>query len=144
MSQQLNEYSNKIVDLLKGIQKKFKDHIIENGNELGFTMPQLLLIHELFCTPEITLNDLSKRLNLSKSTVSGIVDRLEKQGVLKRIRPDDNRRIVKIFLTEKIIEKRDIVAHIKTEHLTKSLEKESDSLKIISLIDSLEYLYKIL
>lgn len=39
-------------------------------------------------------------MNLTKSTVSGIVDRLEKQGVVIREIPKDNRRIVKLSISE--------------------------------------------
>jgi DNA-binding MarR family transcriptional regulator len=58
--------------------------------------------------PSITLQALSEHMNLTKSTVSGIVDRLEKQGVVTREIPKDNRRIVKLSITEEFKKNNDI------------------------------------
>lgn len=51
------------------------------------TIPQMALMHEVIAEPGISLKELSKRISLAHSTVSGIVDRLEKRGMLER-RPD--------------------------------------------------------
>jgi DNA-binding MarR family transcriptional regulator len=45
---------------------------------------------------------------LAKSTVSGIVDRLTKQGVVVREIPEDNRRIVKLSISEDFKKNNDI------------------------------------
>ena len=50
--------------------------------------------------PSITLNELSDHMGLTKSTVSGIVDRLAKQGVVTREIPEENRRIVRLAISE--------------------------------------------
>ena len=50
---------------------------------------------------EMKISDLSKKMGLSNSTVSGIVDRLEKQGLIKRTRSDEDRRVVYVDVTDK-------------------------------------------
>ena len=42
------------------------------------------------------ITELSSKLNLSNSTVSGIIDRLEKQGMVERIRSEEDRRVVHV------------------------------------------------
>jgi len=50
----------------------------------------------------LTLKDLSKRMGLAHSTVSGIVDRLERQGLVRRqVNPAD-RRSTHIEVTESV------------------------------------------
>lgn len=50
---------------------------------------------------EMKVSDLSEKLGLSNSTVSGIIDRLEKQDLVKRTRSESDRRVVYVSATEK-------------------------------------------
>jgi DNA-binding MarR family transcriptional regulator len=135
----LIKYSNKIIDTLKSIQKNLRELIIHKSKDFGFTVPQILLMHELYHHPHITLNELSRRISLSKSTVSGIINRLVQQGIVLRTIPAENRRTVQLSLSPEILKKGEIIIQIKTHHLC-SLLKDEDAGKIIKLIDSLEYL----
>lgn len=40
------------------------------------------------------LSDISEKLSISNSTISGIVDRLEKQKYVERIRSKEDRRVI--------------------------------------------------
>ena len=51
------------------------------------TVPQKAVMHVVVQTPGVTLKELSQAICLAHSTVSGIVDRLEKRGFIER-RPD--------------------------------------------------------
>lgn len=50
----------------------------------ALTIPQMALMQEVVAQPGIKLKELSQRMSLAHSTVSGIVDRLEKRGMLER------------------------------------------------------------
>jgi DNA-binding MarR family transcriptional regulator len=69
----------------------------------GLTMPQLLCLRvvENSETPDVTSADLSRALQLSPATVTGIVDRLEAAELLKRVRDSSDRRKVNLHLTAK-------------------------------------------
>lgn len=58
------------------------------------------MISLLGTNDSMTLGDLSRELELSHSTVSGIVDRLEAKDIVKRRPSPDDRRYVQISLTE--------------------------------------------
>ena len=73
--------------------------------EYGFTVTQLSLMFILHRNPNLMLNELSEKMGLSKSTVSSMVERLEKQGVVVREIPKDNRRIVRLSLDPEFVEK---------------------------------------
>jgi DNA-binding MarR family transcriptional regulator len=65
----------------------------------GLTLPQLRVLFLLRQHPGATTNFLSDRLGVTVSTVSGLVDKLARAGLVER-RPDPrNRRIVPLGLT---------------------------------------------
>ena len=66
------------------------------NTKLGLTSPQLLCLREIVATDKSTLSDLTRKVNLSASTITGIIDRLESKGFVKRERCSTDRR--KVFL----------------------------------------------
>ncbi len=61
--------------------------------EIGVTGPQRLVLRLLSSTPGITAGELAQALHLDKSTLTGIVGRLERDGFLRRaVDPLDRRR----------------------------------------------------
>ncbi|MBM9535530.1 MarR family transcriptional regulator [Desulfobulbus alkaliphilus] len=64
------------------------------------TLPQLLCLSEVYASGSITLTELTRRLNMNNSAMTGIIDRLESKGLLYRIRKDRDRRTVCIECTE--------------------------------------------
>jgi DNA-binding MarR family transcriptional regulator len=64
------------------------------------------------------ISDLSSKMSLSNSTVSGIVDRLEKQDFVKRIRSKDDRRVVYVEVTSKLKK----VGKAKRDRIEKSVQ----------------------
>lgn len=97
--QSLIEYNERILSLFRASQKALKENMTKTSKEHGFTFPQMFLIFCLYKNPGTNLHDLSKQLKLSKSTVSGIVDRLVSQRVVIREIPEEDRRTVKLFLS---------------------------------------------
>jgi DNA-binding MarR family transcriptional regulator len=74
------------------------------------TAPQLAIMREVVRRDGISLKDLSRAVSLAHSTVSGIVDRLEKRGmVVRKIDPADARisrihptPVVKDFIRDRL------------------------------------------
>ena len=64
------------------------------------TIPQTAVMRIVVRTPGIRLSDLSKEVSLAHSTVSGIVDRLVKRGLVKRMPDEVDRRIMRVRPTE--------------------------------------------
>ncbi len=59
----------------------------------------MLCLHTLAEQEDLTLLALSRAVNLSNSTVNGIVDRLEAKGLLTRKRDAEDRRRVALALS---------------------------------------------
>lgn len=96
----VEKQAEKILRLFKDIKCAFRAKLEKIAKQYGLTSPQLIVVIHLYETPSITLHELSNHMMLSKSTVSGIIDRLTKQGIVIREIPKDNRRIVKLSISE--------------------------------------------
>ncbi|MFL0195247.1 MarR family winged helix-turn-helix transcriptional regulator [Clostridium sp. WILCCON 0269] len=98
------DYENKgilIIKKMKVILFSFKKNIANRFNPFNLTGTQGMLIGILHRHGEMKISDLGKKMGLSNSTISGIVDRLEKQELIKRTRSETDRRVVYISVTPK-------------------------------------------
>jgi len=68
----------------------------------GLTGPQRSVMHCLVHSNGRSLKDLSNDVGLSHSTVSGIVDRLEKRGLAERQVDRKDRRITRIVASKRV------------------------------------------
>ena len=105
MQQCSNDQTKKIIELFRSIQRKMREVASQKFKAYGFTVPQLTLVFRLYETPNIKLNELTQKMELSQSTVSSIVDRLVTQGVVVRDIPKDDRRSVQLSLSPEFMEK---------------------------------------
>jgi DNA-binding MarR family transcriptional regulator len=62
----------------------------------GLTLPQITLIKAVAHAGEPTVTELARAMGAAKSTVTGIVDRLEAAGLLERRRSAEDRREVRV------------------------------------------------
>ncbi|MGM0431717.1 MAG: MarR family winged helix-turn-helix transcriptional regulator [Spirochaetota bacterium] len=70
----------------------------------GLTGPQLLVLKELADDPSMTPSQLAKRLSISQATITTMLDRLAKNGYLRRNRDTFDKRKVHIELQDKGLE----------------------------------------
>lgn len=71
------------------------------AQEFGLTGPQLTVIKLLESFDNLSLSSLSERIRAQNSTVTGIIDRMEREGLVRRERSTVDRRVVHIKLSEK-------------------------------------------
>lgn len=77
---------------------------------LQLTFPQALVLNVLGEEGPMPISTLAERTGSANSTVSGIVDRLEKLGLAKRQRSETDRRVIYVSATEKYTALRDKAA----------------------------------
>ncbi|HMR11681.1 MAG TPA: MarR family transcriptional regulator [Polyangiaceae bacterium] len=65
----------------------------------GLTGPQLAVIKMLEPVGKLSLSELSWKIRARNSTVTGIIDRMAREGWVERKRSDADRRVVHIALT---------------------------------------------
>jgi DNA-binding MarR family transcriptional regulator len=73
----------------------------ELARRVELTGPQLTVIKMLQAVGDLSLSELSERIRAQNSTVTGIIDRMEREGLVARSRSKEDRRVVHIQLTEK-------------------------------------------
>jgi MarR family transcriptional regulator, organic hydroperoxide resistance regulator len=71
------------------------------ASQFGLTGPQLTVIKLLETFENLSLSSLSERIRAQNSTVTGIIDRMEREGLVRRDRSTTDRRVVHISLSEK-------------------------------------------
>jgi MarR family transcriptional regulator, organic hydroperoxide resistance regulator len=132
--------------VFKTIHKLLSIKFKESADKYGVTAPQLAVIFHLHCMPGITLNQLSEHMMLTKSTVSGIIDRLTKQNIVVREIPENNRRIVKLSLSDEFKKTHDITSMKKSfiSDFVFDTIKDMDPLEVDNFIASLEHFASIL
>lgn len=69
--------------------------------QFGLTGPQLTVIKLLEELGDLSLSSLSERIRAQNSTVTGIIDRMEREGLVRRERSTTDRRVVYIRLSDK-------------------------------------------
>ncbi|SDP77693.1 MarR family winged helix-turn-helix transcriptional regulator [Desulforhopalus singaporensis] len=72
--------------------------------QVGLTGPQLTILQEVSKCGEISTGELAKAISLSQATVTGIIERLDKKGLITRNRSDRDRRKVMIGVTDKCLQ----------------------------------------
>jgi DNA-binding MarR family transcriptional regulator len=73
----------------------------EAARRADLTGPQLTVVKMLEQIGELSLSELSERIRAQNSTVTGIIDRMEREGLVTRERSKEDRRVVFIRLTSK-------------------------------------------
>ena len=66
----------------------------------GITLPQLVILQELSKNNGMSVGELAKAISLGQATVIGVLDRLEKRGLIIRSKSYDDKRKVFISPTE--------------------------------------------
>ena len=93
----INE-STKVANLFQEVMILFKHSMSKAFEDSGITAPQGMVLGILNKEPRIKITELSSKLGLPNSTVSGLVDRLEKQGMVERERSEEDRRVVYVSI----------------------------------------------
>ncbi|MFQ6675526.1 MAG: MarR family winged helix-turn-helix transcriptional regulator [Fidelibacterota bacterium] len=69
--------------------------------ELGLTASQHTVLSTLAHSDGLSLSEVGRRVFLDKPAITGLADRLEKDGLVQRKRTSSDRRVIKLYLTPK-------------------------------------------
>jgi DNA-binding MarR family transcriptional regulator len=84
---------------LRRIVKAIQDFSQDVSSQFGITGPQLWVLKTIAGSRGLPLGELSKKMYLHPSTITGVVDRLEKKGYVTRERNSEDRRVINVRLT---------------------------------------------
>ncbi|GIN86762.1 putative HTH-type transcriptional regulator YsmB [Heyndrickxia sporothermodurans] len=142
------QHSAKDVAIIEKDLRYISAIIKQKGRELlsnyTITPPQFVALQWLFEEGDMTIGELSNKMYLAFSTTTDLIDRMEKNELVKRVKDPHDRRVVRIHLLEKgekmideVIQKRqgylqEILTNFSTDevlHLKDSLIKLHQEMK---------------
>ncbi len=94
------DLTSEVTSSLQLIIKSAKRSMRAELEEVGLTVPQAMVLHTLAASgARLSARELGRECDMLASTMTGVVDRLEQQGYVRRERDDHDRRVVWIDLT---------------------------------------------
>lgn len=91
---------DEIVAAIRRIMHAVELHSRRLVEQIGLTGPQLAVLRKASDMGRTPIGGLARAVHLSQPTVTGILDRLEKRGLLQRTRDAVDRRAVNISVTD--------------------------------------------
>lgn len=83
------------------VNKLFNQFYMSILSEFDLTYTQYFCLLSLWSNQPQTLHQLGDKLDLSSNTLTPLLKRLEEKGLIERVRPEDDKRQLVIYLTEK-------------------------------------------
>jgi DNA-binding MarR family transcriptional regulator len=97
--ERVTPYDVRVLRALRRIFRAVDIHSRRLSESFGLTAPQLVCLDAIREATVLTTSGLAHQVQLSPSTVVGIVDRLERKGLVQRMRDTRDRRVVNLSLT---------------------------------------------
>lgn len=101
MEVKMNERTVRIEENLRRVCYKIKKKGREILNDVDITPPQFDALQYLRNEENMTIGELSSKMYLACSTVTDLLDRMERNELVKRIKDENDRRIVRIQVLQK-------------------------------------------
>ncbi|UNC91982.1 MarR family winged helix-turn-helix transcriptional regulator [Candidatus Contubernalis alkaliaceticus] len=136
----MNSIENSLGFLLSKCHRKAFQMLKQRLEPYGITPPQFAVMSFLWQREGINQNQLGELMNTDNATLSGIIDRLEKVGYIKREKNLQDRRSFSLVVTEDGVKIQKELESIVMEHykiLTKPLE-EDELMTLIQLLKKLK------
>jgi DNA-binding MarR family transcriptional regulator len=133
------EFADKVSEAMAVIYKEFMKQQASEFYKLKVTVPQLAILEFLHRAGEASMSDMAHNMNVTTAAMTGIIDRLVRDGYVGRLHDEQDRRVIRIKLTAKgnsivksIIEKK---RHLTTRIFsTLSHSEREEYLKILNRI----------
>ena len=111
------------------------------AKKYGLSLTEMGIVFDTFFRGQVTVTELSESQGIPKSTVSRL-ENLVQRGYLNRVRPEDNRRIVQITITDSYREELDRLSS--DDGFQKTLEQDIPRAKGRQAIGKLNELLEIM
>ena len=123
----INTYEDCICFLFAKANQKAQALLKKTLKPYGLTAVQILILEALWEDEGLTAGDLGKRLVLDNATLSGVLDRLAEAGWISKETDAEDKRALRITLSDKAKENQSALFHIRenvNNDILKSLSQE--------------------
>lgn len=126
-----------IKDIVGSIRKLVRAVYLDSqkmSRQFGLTGQQSLVLHLLLNNGSMSSADLSRLMYVTPSNMTGIIDRLERKDLIKRVRKEGDRRVALITLTENGMKlSEDIPDPIEQKIINELADLEADHVQLLAM-----------
>jgi len=97
----MEAFADRVTELLPQLARGMARHENNYLTKGVITPPQVWVLRQLTRQPECSMRELADFMKMGLSSVTGMVDRLVRQGLANRRRTDQDRRVVFVDITVK-------------------------------------------
>ncbi len=137
------EKGYEVIKRIKRLKESMHGNIERNFKEMKFTGPQGMVVGILIKSGPLKIGEIAAQMELSMSTISGILDRLERSEIITRTRSEEDGRVTLITLTDAFREKSAAKFKRVEEHWSEKLNRASEE-EFSAIINGLDILEKLL
>lgn len=95
------EKSKEILHAYLQVSRHITEELRGHFGKMNLTFPQTLVLTLLDSDGPMPISSLAKATGSANSTISGVIDRLERAGLVRRVRSEQDRRVIYVEVTEK-------------------------------------------
>jgi len=137
------EKGYEVIKRIKRLKESMHGNIERNFKEMRLTGPQGMVVGILIKSGPLKIGEIAAQMELSMSTVSGILDRLERSEIITRTRSEADGRVILITLTDTFRQKSAAKFKRVEEHWSDKLNRASEE-EFNAIINGLDILEKLL
>lgn len=97
----MEDFTSFVCYQLKATMKKVERYIGQELNRYGVNLAQSFVLFSLLENDGATLSEIGTRAQIENSSLTTMVDKLEKEDLVERRLYPQDRRVVRLFLTDK-------------------------------------------
>lgn len=95
------EEANQVLSAYLRISRLMSERLRGQIGKRNLTFPQTMALALLHEEGPMPISSLAAATGSANSTISGVVDRLERMGLIRRVRSEQDRRVIYVATTEK-------------------------------------------
>jgi len=97
----MKDFTTFVCYALKSTMKKVEKHITHELEEFGVNLAQSFVLFSLMEKDGCTLSEIGNRAQIENSSLTTMVDKLEREELVERRLCSQDRRVIRLFLTDK-------------------------------------------
>ena len=111
--------AEKLADILTALQRRFISNLCKELSRGNVSFPQYFLLGYLCQHKALTMSEVAQKMGHSTAASTGLVDRLEKLGLVQRSHASDDRRKIMVSVTKNGAA---ILSHMRQDMITNLLK----------------------
>ncbi len=137
------EKGYEVIKRIKRLKEGMHGNIEKNFREMKLTGPQGMVVGILFKSGSLKIGEIASQMELSMSTISGIIDRLERSGIITRTKSEEDGRVILVKLTDDFRQKSAVKFKRIEEQWSEKLNQASEA-EFNAIINGLDILERLL